>query len=105
MSHYIASHPKNMQVSVTGSIAVRQILHQAHTANPTVPTQDLVVFLGVQWSDAFDPNSSIQANRGAVWIKTLTFVSETFHQNRIDHTYPIGIGLKMTAMIVLNPNL
>ena len=50
--------------------------------------------MGVQWSDVFEPNSSIKANRGDVWIKTLTFVSDKFHQNKITDTYAINIGLK-----------
>ena len=53
-----------------------------------------MILLALQWSDAFDPNSSIKSNRGAVWIKTVTFISETFKENNLHDTFPISIGLK-----------
>ena len=84
---------------------MREILHQAFAANLTVPRKYLVVVLYVQWNDDFDPKSSIKATIGVVWIKILIFVSETFHLNKIDDTYPISIGLKKIATIVLNPHL
>ena len=71
-----------------------EIYHRAYLANPDVPKDELVVLMGVTWSDDFDPNSSIKANRGGVWIRTVTFVSESFHSNRLDDTYTISIGQK-----------
>ena len=34
---------------------------------------------GVSWSDDFEPNSMSKANRGSVWIKTLTFISNNLY--------------------------
>ena len=53
-----------------------------------------MILLALQWSDAFDPNSSIKSNRGAVWIKTVTSISKAFKQNKLHDTFPISIGLK-----------
>ena len=53
--------------------------------------------MAVSWSDDFDPNSSIKANRGAVWIKTVTFISESFSENKIEDTYTVSIGLKQQS--------
>ena len=64
--HNITPHPRRMQVCVTDSIATREVLYRAHGADPTVPIKHLVVLLSVQWSDAFDLNSSIKTKRGAV---------------------------------------
>ena len=43
-----------------------EVYERAYIANPNVDREDLVVLMGVTWSDDFDPNSSIKANRGAV---------------------------------------
>ena len=50
--------------------------------------------MAIQWSDDFEPNTSIKSNRGSVWIKTLTFISNDDQQNNINNTYPIAIGHK-----------
>ena len=63
-------------------------------ANRNVSTDNLIVLMGISWSDDFDPNSSIKANRGAVWIRTVTFISESFSDNTLEDTYTISIGLK-----------
>ena len=55
---------------------------------------EILVILGLLWSNDFDPNISIKSNRGSVWIKTLTFVAENTHINDERYTYPISIGLK-----------
>ena len=35
-----------------------------------------------------------KANRGSVWIKTLTFFSKTLYCNSLENTYPISISSK-----------
>ena len=57
-------------------------------------SNEILVVLGLLWSDDFDPNTSIKSNRGSVWIKPLTFVAERTHTNDERDTYPISIGLK-----------
>ena len=79
---------------LTESPSARLILQRAKDVNSAVDKNNLFVMLGIQWSDAFDPNSSIKANRGAVWIKTVTFVLEDFYCNEMQDTYPICIGHK-----------
>ena len=55
-------------------------------ANKDVDPKDVMILLALQWSDAFDPNSSIKSNRGAFWIKTVTLISKTFHDNKLHDT-------------------
>ena len=72
----------------------KEVYTRAVKANPDVSTDNLIVLMGISWSDDFDPNSSIKANRGAVWIRTVTFISESFSDNTLDDTFTISIGLK-----------
>ena len=53
--------------------------------------------MALSWSDDFDPNSSINANKGAVWIRTVTFITQTFIKNKLDDTYKIIINLKQRS--------
>ena len=62
--------------------------------NVGVSPDDILVLLGVQWSDDFEPNGSSKSNRGSVWIKTVTFISSSTSKNKLSDTYPISIGLK-----------
>ena len=83
-----------MVENITESRIHKEVCERARIANPNVPKKDLLVLMGFSWSDDFDPNSSIKANRGAVWIRTVTFVSKSFKKNKLDDTYAISIGLK-----------
>ena len=103
ISHFLGSGkmPPNMTNTdckkirlLTESRACKEVYERACTANANISKEDLIVLMGITWSDDFDPNSSIKANRGAVWIKTLTFVSTSFSENKVQDTYPISIGLK-----------
>ena len=62
--------------------------------NPNVNRNDIVVLVGVYWSDDFELNTSVKTNRASVWLKTLKFLSETYLFNDIKNTYPISMGLK-----------
>ena len=55
---------------------------------------ELVVILGMQWSDDCEPNSYITYHRGSVWIKTGTLLSEDFGKNVHCDIYPICFGSK-----------
>ena len=59
-----------------------------------ISPDNLVVMTGVSWSDDFEPNSMNNANRGSVWIKTLTFISKNVYSNLLENTYPILIASK-----------
>ena len=71
-----------------------EILNRANEIYSNYESKDYLVVLGILWSDDFDPNTSIKSNRGSVWIKTLTFVSDNVNKNDDKDTYPIAIGLK-----------
>ena len=98
ISHFLGSGkmPHNMKNTycqkirlLTESRVCKEVYKRACTANPNISREDLIVLIEITWSDDFDPNSSIKANRGAVWIKTLTFVSASFSDNKVQDTYPI----------------
>ena len=89
--------PSQKVQDLSESIKYREVYQRARTANPNVSNEDLVVITGITWSDDFDPNSSIKANRGAVWIRTVTFITQTFNENKFDDTYTISIGLKQQS--------
>ena len=94
MPHKINTSKTNGVRCITESKMAKYVLDRAQKANSNVLPENIVTLLALQWSDAFDPNSSIKSNRGAVWIKTVTFISETYNENRRNDTIPIAIGLK-----------
>ena len=46
------------------------------------------------WSDDFDPNKSIKANRQSIWIKTATIFTMSDKGDKIKITYPVSMALK-----------
>ena len=80
--------------NISDSKVCRDVYKRSYITNPGVPIEDLGVLMGISWSEDFDPNSFIKANRGAVRIKTVTFISELLSQNKIQDNYTISIGLK-----------
>ena len=58
-----------------------QVYNRARNYNKGVDPSDLIVLMGVQWSDDFEPNGSSKSNRGSVWLKSLMFVSDSYSNN------------------------
>ena len=79
---------------IVDSPIAHQVYNRARNYNKGVDPSDLIVLMGVQWSDDFEPNGSSKSNRGSVWLKTLTFVSDSYCNNELSDTYPVSIGLK-----------
>ena len=104
MPHKIKTSKENGVRCITESKMAKFVVERAHKANSNVTPEDIVTLLAIQWSDAFDPNSSIKSNRGAVWIKTVTFISETYNENRRNDTVPIAIGLKSDSHDIVERN-
>ena len=94
MPQRVSKEKGNNVTSLSDSNVRKEVYERAVKANLHVSTDNLIVLMGISWSDDFDPNSSIKANRGAVWIRTVTFISETFTDNTLEDTYTISIGLK-----------
>jgi hypothetical protein len=46
------------------------------------------------WFDECDPNNQSKTNRGAVFIRTLTFSPASNARNNLQNTYPFAIGPK-----------
>lgn len=57
------------------------------------------------WSDDFDPNRSIKANRQSVWIKTCTVFFMDDKGERIESTYPIALSTKGSNHEVIESRL
>jgi hypothetical protein len=53
----------------------------------------LPIFVSL-WSDDFDPNRSIKANRQSVWIKTCTLFFMNDKGEKRESTYPIALSTK-----------
>ena len=94
LPHPIPTQAPTSCYLITDSAAAIAAQQRGYQVNSDVLRESVITLLAVQWSDAFDPNSSIKSNRGAVWIKTITFVSEHFQCNNPDDTFVLSIGLK-----------
>lgn len=55
-------------------------------------TNNTLCLYVVEWSDAFEPSSSIKSNRGSVWLKTITISPPHNKLHCMTNTYPIAIG-------------
>ena len=53
-------------MSVSDYNVGKEVYARAVKENPHVSTDNLIILMGISWSDDFDPNSSIKTNRGAV---------------------------------------
>ena len=56
--------------------------------------ENILIMIGVQWIDEFEPDSLSKSLRCGVWIKTITFLSNNSKSNSIRDTYPISISYK-----------
>jgi len=79
---------------ITDSKFCKGISRRAKYCYIDVSSDNLVVMTGISWSDDFEPNSMSKANRGSVWVKTLTFTSSNLYSNSLENTYPISIASK-----------
>ena len=92
--HRANQNKDDMISCITESKRAYEIYNKAHQMYYDKSSDEVLVILGILWSDDFDPNTSIKSNRGSVWVKTLTFVAENTHANDERDTYPLSIGLK-----------
>ena len=54
----------------------------------------VLVLLGIEFSDDFDPNNSIKANRQSVWMKCLTISPPSHNLHGMTTTFPISFSQK-----------
>ena len=90
----IDPNAKDCQKFLTDSKIARDAYLRAIRYNRDTSQENVVVLLGIQWSDDFEPNTSSKTNRGSVWMKTVTFISDDIQLNNLKNTYPISLGLK-----------
>ena len=83
---------------------VMEVMKRALPDNQTVLNDDIVVVLGTQWSNDFEPNGSSKSNRGSVWMNTVTFISDTNTKNDIINTYPLSVGFKSSSHYCIEEN-
>ena len=80
--------------STTDSKFYKDIRRRARYCFKNIPSDNFIIMAGVTWSGDFEPNNMSKANRGFVWIKTLTFFSKNYFSNSLENTYPISISFK-----------
>ena len=56
--------------------------------------ENILVLLGIEFSDDFDPNNSIKANRQSVWMKCVTVSPLSTDMHNMETTFPISFGPK-----------
>jgi len=81
--------------SLHSSVRARKYYTQFINSNPTI--DDKLFLLVILWSDDFEPNYSIKANRQSVHIITATFIPENDTKSSIFYTYPISVSKKKTS--------
>ena len=79
--------------TIDGFSRAQTIIGNAQRVLGSSMEQATVLWL-TSWSDDFEPNYSIKANRGSVWIKTITIALPTDKANTIAYTYPVALGPK-----------
>ena len=77
---------------ITRSKMAKYVHNRAYQINHSIPKEDLLIIMGLQWSNDCDLNSSIKANRRSIWVKAMTIISQNFHDNGYNDTYPMYIG-------------
>ena len=92
IAHVINMSEPSFNKCITYSKMSRAAAQRGYGINSNVDHYDVIILLALQWSDVFDPNSSIKSNRGTIWIKIVTFISEQFQEKRLENTFPISIG-------------
>ena len=63
-------------------------------ATALYPGEDILCMFAVEWSDDFEPSTSVKSNRGSVWLKSVTISPPHGQQHQLSHTYPVAIGSK-----------
>ena len=72
---------------------IKEIVDHAIVKSKNSKIHCLPLFIKM-WSDDFDPNRSVKANRQSIWLKTITIFAFTTDGRVIEHTYPIGLSKK-----------
>ena len=66
-------------------------IHQKYSNEQEYP---LVILFRFEFSDDFDPNSSIKSNRQSIWMKSLSISPPLNDLHRMTNTIPVSLGLK-----------
>ena len=78
----------NIEESVMAIDIADRIYMEMNSTNK----EDIIIMLGILWSDDFDPNSSLKSDRGLPWVITLTLISDDKKCNDETNTYIISLG-------------
>ena len=92
----IKRNPRNGDsvFKIEESIMALYIANRVYVDMNPKNNEDIIIILGILWSDDFDPNSSLKSNRGSAWVKTLTLISDDKKCNDETNTYTISLGHK-----------
>ena len=76
--------------TLSESYRAKKIAARAHELHPGSPVSAIYL---IEWSDDCEPNSSSKANRGSIWLKTMTIAPHPDCDPSL-YTYPIAVGPK-----------
>jgi len=76
--------------TMSQSSRAQEILQQCNNQFTNQPQRHILYL--IEWSDDFEPSSSIKDNRGGAWMKTITISPKLSNIGLPDNTYVIAIG-------------
>ena len=84
----------NTCTSIYNSRSVSNLIEKVHDMYKDEKDHEIILLLGFEFSDDFDPNSSIKSNRQSVWMKSLTVSPIMTNMHSMCTTFPVAFGLK-----------
>ena len=91
--YYASDEYDNNILTLKNTDRIKEIVDHAIGKSKNNDINCVPLFLKM-WSDDFDPNRSVKANRQSIWMKTITIFAFTTDGRIIEHTYPIGLSKK-----------
>ena len=92
--YYASDEYDNNILTLKNTDRIKEIVDHAIGKSKNNDINCVPLFLKM-WSDDFDPNRSVKANRQSIWMKTITIFAFTTDGRIIEHTYPIGLSKKV----------
>ena len=81
--------PGQAVTKISQSERAQRILHNAEILHDGTIVLTLYI---IEWSDGFEPSSSIKGNRGSCWMKTITISPPANKVHTFCNTYPIALS-------------
>ena len=66
-------------------------------ARQMYPSERVLILIGIEFSDDFDPNKSIKYNRLSAWMKCMSISPPTNNLHGMTTTFPISFGFRESS--------